>query len=659
MWRLLTIVFCMGVAATVTGCGVRSGTDISDSSPPAAVSTDQLVFAEPAVAEAEFAKLAATMSSPTRDNLDVWAFRVQGGPVFIHIALHVDFLDEKSGERRTVWHSETVWPDVSSVENDSAEQPRYTFSRFPVHVVVQGNSPPSIAVQHSSARRDGELTTRSDRIHHLPIYLPRSLEEVRLIRSHSMVELKASQSFTTGFVRLRLRDTTRGILNRRSPMAIGDTVELFKEWPVANWGPDDSPLSLVVTATRLDLPNDFDRASLQSRTDLLRRTIDANPADCESRLMLAICLETLASIEPMDDVEVLQNREEAVDNMRQAVARQPYNSVYRDRLQREMTNLGYACSKETGYAAIPALMEEMLQLRPGFDGYDDASILIGRCVLAVRRDDTVPDADKQQRQHHYSHLASDYLRRGLQFELDHGGIELLNRRRRWLAAQGSSDATSNPALQVEFETSRGEIEKNIARLSVEQEQRPTDGEPCYLLAAAHNMLVRVSADEYSPAETAAREQHASEALEFARQAVAREPGNDVYRRRLRRQLLDYAGTAPWRRKNSAATPQLVREALQYDPQFVDFVVGADCIWRAAMHVDTSKESDEAVTTEVESLRKEFASTLSDAIDWVRTNRPSESGWLVEQLAIAIPNPTAEWPEVVALFDQVRGASARP
>lgn len=660
------IAFCLSIAVAVAGCGVcdRSEAPGSSSTPIGASATsetaEELAFVEPVTDPAEFAKLAAGMNSFTSGDSDVWAFRVHGGTVLIHVAIHCDSQHEHAGERRTVWHSESVWPEASSVEDDSAEQMRYTFSRFPVHVVVQSGSPPSVVVQHPSARRHFGGVLQGEGVRHLPVYFPRSLEEARVLRSFSMTDIKINGEFTAGFRRVLSKGTTRGILNLRTPIKVGETVELYQEWPVANLGPDDSPLVLVVTATRLDLPAEYDESTLRTKIGSLRKAIAAKPADCRSRLELAVCLEMLTQMESVDHGELRRLREEAVDLMRQAVAQQPSNATCRDRLRRELTNRGYAVSLGPHYATIPQLMEEILQLQPGFDNFNEAAILAERCVLAVRSDDTILDVDKKEHQQRYSQLAVDYLRRGLQFELDHGGIELLNQSRRWLAAQGASETTTHSALQIEFETDRSAIETNIGRLSSEREQHPTDGEPCYLLAAAHDMLAIVaahdrlesmSAGNYLEDAAATRGRHERQAVEFARQATGRDPGNEVYRRRLRRQLLHYADTITWRSADFAVTPQLVQEALQYDPQFLDFIVGANCIWRATLHADTNNEFDEAQKAKSRAaLRAAFIATLSDGIDWAREYRAADYQWLVEQLPTAIPGPATEWPEFLDLLE---------
>lgn len=656
----IRIALCL-VAGTLSGC-TRSGSVPGTAGAPGNLATDTgspvgVAYVEPIEKGADGATLMARRQPSPMSGDTAWAYRVHGGPVLVHTALFCDYARPSFGERRTVCYSQTLWTEPSSVEpgaGDGGGSPRYTFSRFPVDIVVDGSGPlPRVVVKRPWERRLRDGRSAGDGRDEIRTFVPASPEAVLAGRSFPVAAVAAGDGTPTAFHQVRGRGISRGVLQQRQDLKVGEAVTLYEEWPVRNWGPDDLPLVFSVAVLRLDLPATFDERSLRETIERLRNEVRERPDDSTRKLQLTVGLEALTLLESVERDEVSRTREEAVGLMRQAVTERPWNSILRDRLRRELINLGYALSDSDDYARISELIEEMLRLEPGFEDFDEASLLALRCAGAVRHDPSIAEPEKGAVQRRYRDLAVDYLRRGLEADLDRGGIELLDYRRDWLSSLGRADSlTPLSTLDEEFESNPAFIERNIQRWSRSIEDGSRDAGALFRLAAAHDMLSRVLQASNEPDDRAACDRHARQAVDTLRQAIQLAQEDRTVGRRLRRQLLRYAERVAWQSDAPETTPELIREALRYDPEFRDYVAGAAAIARAVFRLDGVGGSPSKVDPSViQTLRVRYAETWRAGLDWVRRNRPQDVPWIRGQLPIAVAEAAHDWPEIAEFLKE--------
>lgn len=667
MSRSLFFTSAVLVTTLIAGCGSRRA-ESSKSAPkveqqtggssgahnPLPASRDS-VFAEPLPEAAKMIRLALSGLESGDDIVSAHAYKIDGGPAIIHVSVYNDWEFEGLGQRRTVLLSQTYFPRVSrsDLSGDDEDVPaEYSFAQHGGRVVVLEGDPFRVVVQKRSEIQRGDHTSTHRSTFNLPIDLKFSRVENRLRRAFTKHELQEHDEHAPFFkVVTTAGSTTNASLQLRLALEAGKPEKLFSQWPVT-WGPDDTPVILDVSVMRLPLPVEYDVATLRQTITRLRGEVEAG-GPTASRFLLAVCLDMLSAMDQVEEGDRRRIYRESVEQMRQAVAQEPWRPVYHDRLRWDLYSLAWQIAQSEDYAEAPDLLDEMLQHLSNFNDFDHAARTVQQCVYSVSDDDSLNDAEKKTVRRQYAELVADYLRRGLQFEVDHGGIDVLRYRHRWLRSVLDSSVFSNSRhleqLLTEFETERAVVMENIEKLKARAEEEPGDGGLDYLLAAAHEMLARLS--DYSDPNL---ETPVQTALDYARQAVTKAPENAVYQRRLQRQLLSVGWTVG-ASEDYQTVVDMVKEALKYEACFEDYVVGARNIWRASLESGGGDDLDDQVRlAATKRFREAFFLTLQAGFDSLGERETGDRSWIIEQLPAAVPYPATKWEEFDEFMCKIRG-----
>jgi tetratricopeptide (TPR) repeat protein len=580
------------------------------------------------------------------------AYQIEGGPVLLHISVYNDWEFEGLGRRRTLLFSQCVFPEVEPVHRgESDEAPQYTFATAKALAVVTDGEPMFVDYQQRIEVRYGSGASSQRSTFHLPILEDFSRAQVRTRRSFTIEELKNAWEHTPYFKDASASGTTYVSLPGRRRLEEGVPITLFGRHPI-EWGPDDTPLVLEVTAMRLPLPAEYDAATLNDKIAQLRDTVRREPSSAASRFLLATCLDMSAAVSTLDDPQRATLREEAIEQMEQAVELEPARPQYRDRLRWAFISAAYRSARTSDYAQASERIERMLQLDPPFADWYLAARVLQLGAASARADGALDDARRAEERGKYDALAADALRRGLALTLEHGGTKAVDYQRRHLAPLiGSAPFSDNRAIEkvlAEFETDPAVLAGEIERLESLGSDAGNDAETDHLLAAHYAMSA-----ELGKFNDPGRRELFETATKHARRAMNGEPENVAYRRCLRELLLK-AGRALSLQNDYEGTRKLVEEALRLDPTFENYVEGAAILWLTGMPKvpeDPAPEKDHR--KEAQARRDKYVATLDEGLAALRKNRPHDYPWLVEQLPAAVPYPVSKWAEFKQLIERAR------
>lgn len=612
------------------------------------------VLVEPADEAEAFVALAVAGKSPGGAPPSASAFTWQGGPVLLNVSVFNDWKFDGLPERRTLLHSQTFLPELMPPRpSDDSDAPwEMSFADFTGRVLVIEDDLLRVAYQDESTVRRGDEQRTSKASFHLLVPDEFYRVDVRTRRSFPYEQLKQDDSSVPYFREVFTAGTSQSSLQLPLRIEPGQSEELYSRWPIS-WGPDDSPLVLAVSVMHLPLPATYDAATLRKSIETLRAKAAADAAAPNDHMLLAISLDMQTRIDKLESLERRKLHQEAVDHLKLAVEARPWQPVYRDLLRLALISLAWNVAQSADHAQAPALLEEMLSHSPAFSDFDWAARVTQQCVYSTRNDEKLDEQQRAKVREEYSLAVADTLRRGLEQELIHAGVDGLRYRMQWLASiLNTSRFDENEALQrlqVEFECEPENIAANICKLQQQLEQNADDAITHELLAASYAMQAELERPAGEEAFNALKK-----AAEHARGAAKLEPDNQVYRRRLRSILLRAGRRAAYQNDYKQAS-SLSDEALEYDPQWADYLTAAENIWLAGTEKPQEGQADEQASSAAR--RAAFIALVQRGLEAVRRDRADDYPWLFEQLPSAVPYPVNQWPEFAEFMKTHGGATS--